>query len=215
MDLLLRRRQQMSVGEAVPEFYSYIQGSSSAYLNTGITLPNNAVIAVHNVMGVAGSNRILCGAYDGSYYTRIRQVNSSGSAKWGWTYDGGSEVSKNQGNFYNPISEMGTIVITPTAGIRNETKSVSITKGSHKPNAAFCIMAAGANDGATRYYSRIGSVYIYGSDASGITAASQLANYTPLYSFIPCKYKGQSGMWCNEESRFIGPVTGTLTVSNS
>lgn len=211
-----RRRMMMKAGGSAPVYYDYIQSASGAFVDTGIVLPANAVVAVTNVWGSGGSNRILLGASDGTYHTRILHVSASGSTRFGWTYDGGSQANKNFGNFYNPNKLIGTMWITPTAGGYDDTKSVTISKGTHKPNANLFIMAMKENDGLTKYPSKIGSVYVYGSEASGIVKASDLASYTPIASFIPCTYGGQAGYWYEEEGLFRGNAAGvgTLTVSN-
>lgn len=206
----LTRRFMAGGGSKTPVFYDYIQATGNdCAINTGYILPENAVIAVTSVMGAYGSRDTLCGAYDGTGYTYMRQVGHSGSSRWGWSYDSGTQTAKNLGQYYNPAREMGTLWMSPSYCGQGDNGS-GLTKGGTKPNSCFYILSIG-QDNTLAYQGRFGTVYVYGSEAAGITGASQLASYTPVATFRPCTYGGQPGVWHIEGDSFC-PNMGTSPV---
>lgn len=178
---------------------SYISGDGTAWINTDYMLPENAVIYVSTMWGGYGSNKAIVG----TDATWIRQISSAGSERFGWKYNGGSEVQKNAGNFYNPSAELG-LYITPSRGGGRSSSLVSITKGSSSSTTPLCIMESYPGSGMKHWNFPIGTVYVYDSSAAGVTTGNQLAQYTPIASFIPCTYGFKAGMYYVEEDRFCG-----------
>lgn len=198
MDLMMRRAIIMGQPQGIT-LKNYIKGDGTAWIDTGYYLPENAVIFATNVWGGYGSNKALCG----TDATWIRQTAASGSTRIGWKYNGGTEAANNLGNYFNPSKEMPSLWITPThRGINNS--SYTLTKGSVSSTTSLCIMECYSESGMTKWNYPMGPVYVYGSDAAGITSAADLESYTPVASFIPCTFGYQAGMYYVEGDRFCG-----------
>lgn len=196
-------------------FYDRLVFDGTAYIDTDITIPTDASFRItvggetaksaQRVFGIAcansgGTSVILSGQTNNTkrvvnaYYQSYSAVSSKDLA---WTY------------------EQYTIVLTPKRfGFGNSTDL--ITKGSDAFIGGIVFGSTGTHSG-NPFTGKMGESRIYGSEAQNATGSSELWNdYTPVFTFKPCTYNGNAGMWCVETSTFYGNSagSGSLTVQN-
>lgn len=190
--------------DGTPVFYDWIYRDGDVYVDTGYKIPDDGVIYVSSIWGAEGSNREILGINDGNYSTYIRQRSASGSSQIAGAYAGSVEGHRNFGRYYSPSVEFN-IFLTPEGCGDYESLEFSLTSGGHYPDSTLCIFSI-PGWGGTKWAKKIGAIYVYGAEAKDITAASQLENYTPVASFIPCKCGSKVSYWHVEQDRLCDTV---------
>lgn len=204
----------MAQMDGSPVFYDWLTRSGSVYVDTGYKIPDGGVIYVSSIFGQGGSNREIIGISDGTYKTYIRQVSASGIERIGAAYAGGSEAAKNFGNYYNPEAEFDLWLTPSKCGYGDMASPLSITSGGNYPDSTLCVFEVPDNSG-TQWEKRIGAIYVYGSEAAGISGASDLASYTPVASFVPCKMGSKVSYYHLEQNRLCQTIgSGKFIPSN-
>lgn len=221
MDALLRRRSMIAAGGGSPVpptptgvvFYDRLVFDSTAHIQTDIFIPEDGVIRVT----LGGETRK---AAQGLF----RQVNSGGTSVIAvWYGSATTTTTRKIACRYRTTTSSSTkdlafsytrfsLFLTPyKLGIGDST--MNITKGTATPALGLDIGTADA----TAFSGYMEVFRVYGDDAKNATSASELLNYTPVYTLKPCTYNGEAGLWCEETSTFYGNTAGagTLTVMNN
>lgn len=198
-----------------PVFYDRLVFDGTAYIETDVIPPVNASLrttvgyetlkAPQRVFQCQAANSTVIGInYNSDTNTRYRY--------FGVYYGDTSAVSATHRLDFS--TDWFSLWLTPNR-IGAYSYVYSFTKG---PNAAIGPLMIGTNVSHTGqpFTGRMSRFIIYGSDAQNVAQTSDFNNYTPLYTFKPCTYNGEAGMWCIETSRFYGNTagSGTLTVLN-
>ena len=195
-------------GDIAPVFFDYLVGDGTAYVDTGLVLPENASMGGnfgHETRKAGGQN--IFGAFDvGGGETGIVFGGSTSNSNRQFVayYDKGSYVGIKTLSFaYNNYNA----ILTPKRfGYGGET--VTFTKGTLRPTATLKIFG-----GYPTYTSFSGALYgsfmVFGADAQNAANYNALIAFTPIATFRPCTYNGVAGLWYVEENRFCGNSAGS------
>lgn len=214
MDLLLRRRMMMEIGEPLaPVFYDLLVFDGAAYIDTGteITAPNSYCISVplgnetekkaQRIFTLRATNNSVAGLIISASNTTNRTLQA---------YNCGNNASSNLAWSYATYN----FFMTPTRfGWGNS--STGLNKGNRNPSGGI-VLGSNSGHSGDAYTGTMGTFCIYGGNAVNATTYNALTNYTPVITLRPCTYNGEAGMWYVEGNKFFGNSAGagTLTVSN-
>lgn len=224
MDALLRRRSMIAAGGGSPTppgpviepvFYDRLVFDGTAYIDTDLVPQDGWSFKV--LLGLettkAAQRVFLAPAASSSFYGLVYASATTSTNRAIRVYYGGSAQGSGTLAF---STTRYNFFLTPYRYGWGSTVSNTYTKGS---NAATGGLTIGQHPGHTgqAFTGAMETFYIYGSDASGSTKATDFSSYTPLYTLRPCTYDGEAGYWCVETSTFYGNTAGagTLSVENA
>ena len=199
---------------AVPVFYDRLVFDGTAYIDTDI-LPSNG-----------DSFNVILGNETQKVAQRVFMAGCTNNTNLGVIYTSSTTTTNRRVGFYYAVSSGApsrnyafsnteyNLLFTPQRYGWN-SNSYTYTKGSYAVNSALVIGANVSHSGQA-FTGRMGTFYIYGSDAEGVTTASGFSSYTPKYTLRPCTYNGEAGLWCVENGKFYGNTnsSGSLSVTN-
>ena len=223
MDALLRRRAMIAAGGSptppptpTPVFYDYLVFDGTASIEiTGLSIPDDFTIGVYlgHETNKAAQRLFWLPGSPVSFGAILNSSTNSSNRCFSIYYGASGAASTNKTLAFS--TKGYSFFLTPKRFGWNST-SYTFTKGTASPTGTLMI---GKNATTGNPYSGdMMRFRIYGSDAQNVTDATDLLNnYTPIYTFKPCTYNGEAGMWCVETSTFHGNTAGegTLSVRNS
>lgn len=217
MDALLRRRAMIaSGGSPTPPppslvFYDRLVFDGTAYIETGITPPEDAsfLVRLGNETLKATQRGFNCPTANGVIGMNYANGTTSTTRFFNIYYGQSSAVSTNRFLAFSTTSYY--FFLTPKRFGWGST-AYTITRGAENPSGHLSLGSNNAHTGQA-YTGRMGIFKIYGSDAQNCASTTDFANYTPVYTLRPCTYNGEAGMWCEETSTFYGNTAGAGTLS--
>ena len=227
MDALLRRRAMIAAGGSSPTpptpptptgvvFYDQLIFDGTAYIDTDITPAADS------------SFRVQLGNETQKVAQRVFQVPADNSTTIGMIYGsntgtGGRYLSISYGASSAVYTNWRILWTVPTFAFFLTSKNVgygntvnhTITKGNNNPSGTLVLGSNAAHSG-NPYTGTMWTFRVYGSETADLTTNKGFNDYTPVYTFRPCTYNGEPGMWCEENSTFYGNTAGagTLSVQN-
>lgn len=200
--------------KVAPVFYDRLVFDGTAYIETDITPVNGDsfnVILGNETQKVAQRVFIMDGQYDTTFGLIYASATTSTNRRMGVYY----ATTSNQSNRNYAFSNTEYNFFLTPALYGWGTTSYTITKGNYSITSSL-MLGTNVSHSGQAYTGRMGTFYVYGSDAAGVTTASGFSSYTPKYTLCPCTYEGEAGMWCVETGKFYGNSnsSGTLSVYN-
>lgn len=224
MDTLLRRRSMIAAGgveppappgPATPVFYDYLIFDGTAYVEIDdITPPTDFSIRVNlGEETVKAAQRLIWVNGDTTGFGAIYGSATTSTNRYFSVYYGASSAVSTDKKLAFSNDSFGFFLTPKRFGYGNT--AYTITKGTSTPNGGVFLGTNAAKSGQP-YTGRMGVIRIYGSDAQNVTSYADLNNYTSVFTFRPCTYNGEAGIWCEETSTFYGNTAGagTLSVKN-
>lgn len=192
-----------------PVFYPYLVFDGTAYIETDIQFPADCSIRIN--LGAEADNvaQRVIRAVDGSGMIQFIYGSSTTSTnrQLGVYYDSTSVTKNDQVLAFSTI--FYNFFMTPN-GYGYGSTFYQYTKGVNHPTGAIRVGGWGSGQPFT---GTMATIRIYGSDAANVQNATDLLNdYTPIYTFQPCTYGGNAGLWCEELSKFYGNSAGSGTL---
>lgn len=199
-----------------PVFYNYLYFDGTAYIDTDLVPPENASFRCNFGMETTkGAQRYFGMAAANGSTTNLFLNNSTTSSTRYFTtyYQSSSSVSAGKTLAFS--TSTFNFFLTPDR-FAPGTGPYTITGGTSAHSGGI-VFGSNASHSGNPYTGRMTRFRVYGSDARNCTTYSDFDNYTPVYTFRPCTYNGEAGLWCEETSEFFGNTagSGTLTASDS
>ena len=206
----------MKAGGGAPVFYEYLVGDGTAYIDTGMTMPENGSLAGYFGWETArkGSQNLF-GAFDvGGGETGIVFGGSTTNSNRQFVayYDKSSYLKTKTLSF--AYSYYGAFMTPKRFGYGSE--ATTYTKGSQRPTAT--VKVFGGYPTYTSFSGALkGDFTIYDSTAQNAANYAALIAFTPVATFRPCTYNGEAGLWYVEQNRFLGnaAASGAFTATNT
>lgn len=198
---------------SLPKLYGRLVFDGTAYINTGLFLPENGSIRTYvrcsgaRAQGFFSANAVIDGA--NSSVLLIRNTATGNNGIYYGKYDSKTDLA-NGGTIALNSHLNFNIWITPKAFAAGD-KIKTFTRGSTPPTSQIYIAPSSTN----RFKGAMETFYIYDSAAANVTTLNGFSGLPPVYTLRPCMYNGQCGYWVVETGTFLGnsnPNGGTLSV---
>ncbi|MBQ1981814.1 MAG: hypothetical protein II229_01135 [Clostridia bacterium] len=207
---------EQAAGSLAPVFYEYLVGDGTAYIDTGLVMPENGSLAgLFGWETVRRGSQNIFGAFDvggGETGVVFGGSTSNSNRQFVAYYDKSSYVGTKTLSFY--YTNYGMFMTPKRFGYGND--AATYTKGSQHPAATVKIF--GGYPTYTSFSGALkGAFTVYGSDAQNAANYAALIAFTPVATFRPCTYNGVAGLWYVEQNRFLGnaAASGAFTATNT
>lgn len=200
---------------AEPEFHDYLVFDGVAYVETDIVLPEDCSIRCFMGYETQRIPQLIYGAAsaNGQISVFINSSSTNSDRYFSVRYCSSSSLLTNRALGWSAYPTYALFQTPKRFGFGNA--SSTYTKGSSVPTGTLWIGEL-LDSTSSPFTGKMKTYTIYDSSAQNATTATELSEYTPVYTLEPCIYLGQAGFWNVQERKFYGnaATSGALSVDD-